>query len=144
MRGEYEWHDESGDRMTEHRTDAEIRSTNDSVRPKSPPAPGASVSPQRPGMTPDRSTIPGKFSTSVPRATGKRRPLVQYGTAEEIMAVYKRRPDDQIEPKDFEQATASFEELRKAYPWEIPPVRPAQPAIAGGDAPEALGSGGEF
>jgi hypothetical protein len=130
--------------MATKNVDAEVRSTTDSVRPKSPPAPGASVSPQRPGMTPDRSTIPGKFSTNVPRATTKRRPLVQYGTAEEIMKVFKRQPEDKIEPKDFEQATASYEELRKAYPWEIPPVRPAQPAIAGGDAPQALGSGGEF
>ena len=136
--------DESGDRMTEHRTDAEVRTTNDSVRHKSPPAPGASVSPQRPGMTPDRSTIPGKFSTQVSRPGTKRRPLTQYGTAEEIMKVFKKVPEEQITPKNFEQATASYEELRKAYPWELPPVRPAQPALAAGETPEALPSGGEF
>ncbi|MCC6790167.1 MAG: hypothetical protein IT336_00695 [Thermomicrobiales bacterium] len=130
--------------MTEHRTDAEVRTTKDSVRPKSPPAPGGSVSPQHPGMTPDRSTIPGKFSTSVPRAASKRRPLTQYATAEEVMRVYKRLPEDQMAPKDFEQATASYEELRKAFPREMPPVRPAQPAIAAGETPEAISSGGEF
>jgi hypothetical protein len=130
--------------MTEHRTDADVLHSNDSVRPISPPAPGASVSPQRPGMTPDRSTIPGKFGTSVPRAATKRRPLTQYGTAEEIMQVFKRRPEEQIASTDFEQANASFEELRKANPAQIPPVRPARPAVAAGETPEALASGSEF
>lgn len=130
--------------MTEHRTDAEVRNTHASGRRKSPPAPGASVSPQQPGMTPDRSTIPGKFSVNVPRASTKRRPLTQYGTAEEIMQVYKRLPEEQIEAKHFEQATASFEELRKAYPQELPPIRPTQPAITAGDTPQAIGSGSEF
>lgn len=130
--------------MTEQHADAEVRVTRDAATRKSPPAPGASVSPQRPGMTPDRSTIPGKFSTHVSRPSTKRRPLTQYGTAEEIMKVYKKVPEEQVAPKNFEQATASYEELRKAYPWELPPARPAQPAIAAGETPEALTSGSEF
>jgi hypothetical protein len=97
--------------------------------PKSPPAPGGSLSPQQPGMTPDRTSIPEHFSTSVPRATSKRRPLSQYGTSEEIMKVFKRKPEDQIKPEDFEQATASGEELRKAYLNQLPPVRPVPPAL---------------
>jgi hypothetical protein len=127
--------------MTEQHEDAEVRVTRNTVQRKSPPAPGASVSPQRPGMTPDRSTIPGKFSTQVSRPGTKRRPLTQYGTAEEIMKVFKKVPEDQIASKNFEQATASYEELRKAYPWELPPVRPAQPAITAGESPESLPSG---
>ena len=57
-------------------------------------------------------------------------------------------PDEIAEPQDFEQAPASFEENRKAYPWQNPPRRPTpwftlgdgiapeDPAIAAG--PEAL------
>ena len=130
--------------MTEQHEDAEVRVTRNAAQRKSPPAPGASRSPQQPGMTPDRSTIPGEFSTRVPRPSTKRRPLTQYGTAEEIMKVFKKVPEDQIAPKNFEQATASSEELRKAYPWELPPVRPSQPAVAAGETPESLPPGGEF
>lgn len=124
--------------MTVHEEDAKIRNTRDSFRPKSPPAPGASISPQKPGRTPDQSVVPGHVNTRVPKPATKRRPLTQYGTAEEIMRVFKRVPEDQITPRHFEQATASYEELRKAYPWELPPARPAQPAIAAGETQEAL------
>ena len=89
-------------------------------------------------MTPDRSSIPGFFSTRVPKATEKRRPLSQYGTAEEIMQVYSRIPDAEMTPKDFEQANASFEELRRANPNALPPKRPAQPAIAAPETVEAI------
>lgn len=105
---------------------------------KNPPAPGAAESPQRPGMVPDRSSVPGHFSTRVGKPAIKRRPLTQYATAEEVLKVYKQLPEDQIKPEHFEQAPASLEEMRKAYPWELPPVRPAQPAVAAGEAPEAL------
>jgi hypothetical protein len=124
--------------MTEHYEDADMRRARDTDRRKSPPAPGASASPQKPGMTPDRSSVPGHFSTRVAPPLTKRRPLTQYGTAEEIMKVFKKVPEEQVTAKSFEQATASYEELRKAYPWELPPVRPSQPAIAAGESPEAL------
>jgi hypothetical protein len=106
--------------------------------PKSPPPPGAAMSPQIPGMVPDRSTVPGHFGTRVGRSAGKRRPFTQYGTAEELLRVFKQLPEEQVKPENFEQATASFEELRKAYPWELPPERPAQPALAAGETAEAL------
>ena len=94
-------------------------------RPKSPKSPGAAISPQMPGQVPDRSTVPGFFSTRVPRAAGPvRRPLTQYGTAQEIMHVLPA-PDEEPQPAEFEQATASVEELRKAYPWQLPPVGPS-------------------
>jgi len=118
---------EDGDGLTQ-RVDA----------PKSPPAPGASQSPQKPGMVPDRSTVPGHFSERVGPPTTKRRPISQYGTAEELLAVFKQEPEADIEPKDFEQATASFEEVRKAELWELPPVRPVDRALAAGEAPTAL------
>src|SRR3954462_8742217 len=80
--------------------------------PKAPPAPGAAKSPQQPGMVPDHSTIPGHFSERVNRATGKRRPLSQYGSAEELTLVYKQKSEEELVSTDFEQAPASFEETR--------------------------------
>lgn len=122
--------------------DAAVRQADQrEIKPKSPAAPGASVSPQRPGMTPDRSSVPGHFSTRVSAPSTKRRPLSQYGTAEEIMRVYKRESEDKITPKHFEQATASFEELRKADPAMLPPARPAQPPLPAADEPQALADG---
>lgn len=104
---------------------------------KNPPAPGGAESPHRPGMVPDRSSVPGHFSARVDKATTKQRPLSQYGTAEEILRVFKQVPEEQLKAADFEQAPASLEEMRKAYPWELPPTRPAVPAVAG-ETPAAL------
>ena len=113
-----------------------------------PQAPGASKSPQRPGQTPDRSTIPGHHFIQAPAPLGAPiRPAVQYLTAEELSHAMPL-PDEMATPEDFEQAPASFEENRKAYPWQTPPRRPTpwftlgdgiastDPAIAAG--PEAL------
>ncbi|MGI8477724.1 MAG: hypothetical protein ACR2OO_15335 [Thermomicrobiales bacterium] len=107
---------------------------------KAPPAPGGARSPQLPGMTPDHSTVPGHFSETNPKAGAKLRPLSQAGTAEEIMRVYKRKPEGEIKPEDFEQATASIEELRKAHVADLPSVRPALPAPA---APSVLAAAEE-
>lgn len=127
--------------MREHEIDAEVRTRGNAVKRKAPPAPGASVSPQHPGMAPDQSSAPGHTNARVSPATSKRRPLTQYGTAEEIMHVFSKVPEDQLQPGDFEQATASFEELRKAEPALLPPVRPARPELGAGDAPTALPAG---
>jgi hypothetical protein len=92
--------------------------------PKSPPAPGAEHSPQHPGETPDRSDIPGETVAVSPQIDGiPLRPLTQYGTAQEIMDLLPA-PGEDAEPSDFEQPPASFQEQRKAYPWQLPPVRP--------------------
>jgi hypothetical protein len=92
--------------------------------PKPPEAPGASHSPQRPGETPDWSDIPGeKVAISPPIEGVPLRPLTQYGTAQEIANVFPA-PTEDAEPSDFEQAPAAFQESRKAYPWQLPPVRP--------------------
>ena len=72
---------------------------------------------------------------------------MQYLTAEELANALPI-PDEIAEPSDFEQAPASFEENRKAYPWQNPPRRPSpwftlgdgiassDPALAAG--PEGL------
>ena len=110
------------------------------------PAPGAMVSPQAPGMIPDRTTIPGRIGEPTPAATTKVRPLTQYDTAEELAGVFKRKPMDQLEPADFEQADASLEELRKANPAALTPIRPAgalglRLAVEPGEETKELASG---
>lgn len=103
--------------------------------PQGPVTPGGQSSPQHPGQVPDRSTVPGQYTTRVPWATSVRRPLTEYGTAQAIMDVFAAKPGEEMEPSRFEQATASFEELRKAYPAQVPPVRPAPGyALEQGDA----------
>jgi hypothetical protein len=92
--------------------------------PKPPPAPGATESPQHPGQVPDRSTVPGFHAPRVPPAGGRvLRPLIEYGTAQALLRAFPG-PDEEAEPEEFEQVTASFEELRKAYPWQVPPLEP--------------------
>ncbi|MBX3071662.1 MAG: hypothetical protein KF883_14245 [Thermomicrobiales bacterium] len=89
-----------------------------------PGAPGASVSPQRPGQTPDHTDLRGQVVDASPFQAGPaRRPLTQYGTAQEISNLLPA-PDEAAQPADFEQSPASFQEQRKALPWQNPPVRP--------------------
>jgi hypothetical protein len=89
-----------------------------------PPAPGGSLGSKKPGMVPDLSRVPGRESERIPKASSKTRPLTQYGTTEEFTGVFKQVPADQMKPEDFEQAGASFEEMRKAVRAEWPPERP--------------------
>ena len=54
-------------------------------------------------------------------------PLSQFGTAQEIMGVYAIDPAQSgqaTDPARFEQATASYEEVRKADPALLTPIRP--------------------
>lgn len=120
-------------------SDAEARSRRENEGDNDPPragaAPGARISPQHPGEVPDRSTIPGQHTTRVPRATRVQRPLTEEGTAQEIMGVFRAKPGEEMNPARFEQATASYEELRKAFPAQLPPTHPAPGyALATGDA----------
>ncbi len=112
----------------------------DHESPTAPVTPGGSISPQAPGARPDRSNIPGHGQLPVPPplAPGVRRPLTQYGTAQEIMGVYAPKPGEAMEPARFEQATASWEEVRKAYPAQLPAQRPG-PGYALSQG-EAIGS----
>jgi hypothetical protein len=110
------------------------------------PAPGAMVSPHAPGATPDWTTVPTHVGEATPSAESKFRPLTQYGSAEEDVAVFRQKPADQIQPQDFEQATASPEELRKVDPRNLTPVRPysrvgTDPAVAAGAQTRELSSG---
>ena len=106
--------------------------------------PARGRSPQMPGQVPDRSGVPGHGQLPIAANPGAERPLSQFGTAEEIIGVYAVDPNDPehaTNPARFEQATASYEEMRKADPSLLTPVRPkpgydlaANPAIAAGEA----------
>lgn len=94
-------------------------------RTPSPAAPGGSRSPQVPGQVPDRSSVPDHGVLPVAAPEGEiRRPLAEYGTAQRVMGVYATWDGDPTDPARFEQATASYEELRKSEPRLRTPVRP--------------------
>ncbi len=80
------------------------------------PTPGAIESPQEPGQVPDRSSVPTQGQVPVPADPIGRRPLTEYGSAQRIMHVYTAEPGQENDPARFEQATATYEEIRKAYP----------------------------
>jgi len=108
-------------------------------------APGGSRSLQRPGLTPDRSTIPGHHMLAAPQASELRRPLSEYRTAAQIMSVYTPNADGSWDQDCFEQAPVSAEEARKAHPANLTPSRPV-PGFALGtslimDAAAALDAG---
>lgn len=117
-------------------------------RPPPPKAPGATSSPQLPGMTPDDPDLPGHTRGSLPPLASSRRPLTEYGTAQRILRLFTPAEGVTLEAADFEQGPASKEEVRKAEPALLTPFRPltghglgigrAAPAIAP-DSFEAIG-----
>lgn len=103
--------------------------------PELPPAPGAMTSPQAPGTVPDRSTVPGHWGERVPPLQSVLRPLTEYGTAQHIADIYAPSGEDgSWTARDFEQSPASYEELRRADPRLMPPLRP----VPGYDTARAL------
>lgn len=91
-----------------------------------PVAPGAVTSPQEPGEVPDRTNIPEQDRLPIAPAEGEvRRPETEYGTAQRIMGVFERFSGAHDDPARFEQATVSYEEIRKATPALRTPNRPA-------------------
>jgi hypothetical protein len=117
-------------------------------RPPPPKAPGATSSPQLPGMTPDDPDLPGRPRGSLPPLASYRRPLTEYGSAQRILRLFTPAAGATLEAADFEQGPASKEEVRKADPALLTPFRPltghglgigrSAPAIAP-DSFEAIG-----
>lgn len=100
--------------------------TRDPFRANVPLAPGANSSPQIPGQVPDRSSVPGEGGLPLDVPTGPvQRPSVESGTAQGIMHVFAARDGNDNDPARFEQATATYEEIRKANPALRTPMRPS-------------------
>ena len=120
--------------------------------PRTPQAPAATTSPQRPGMTPDQPALPGRPRGSLPPLASNRRPLTEYGTAQRLLGLFTPAPGTELEASDWEQGPSSTEELRKADPALLTPIRPlggvglgigrSTPAIAQ-EALEAIGDATE-
>jgi hypothetical protein len=68
--------------------------------------------------------LPVHFFHWVPRRVAPvPRPISEYGTAQQIMQVFPS-PDAEASPTQFEQALPSDDEMRKAFPWQLPPAGP--------------------
>jgi hypothetical protein len=116
--------------------------------PPPPKAPGATSSPQLPGMTPDDPELPGHERGTLLPLASNRRPLTEYGTAQRLLHLFTPAPGATLQAADWEQGPASKEEVRKADPALLTPFRPltgyglgvgrAAPAIAP-DSFEAIG-----
>lgn len=93
-----------------------------------PVAPGATQSPQQPGQLPDVSTVPERGVLPVPiPEEGPRRPSTQFKTAEDRLNIWEATGKDVLDPERYEQfhvSPPSYEELRRALPWQRKPVRP--------------------
>ena len=92
--------------------------------PPTPRAPGATSSPQLPGMTPDDPDLPGKPRGTLPPLASDRRPLTEYGTAQRFLGLFTPEPGTELQASDWEQGPAAMEEIRKADPVFVTPVRP--------------------
>lgn len=120
--------------------------------PTAPRAPGATDSPQLPGMTPDQPDLPGKMRGTLPALASNRRPLSEYGTAQRLLHLFTPAPGEELEASDWEQGPAAREELRRADPSLLTPMRPlgghglgigrTTPAIAS-EALQAIGDAQE-
>ena len=117
--------------------------------PPSPPAPGATSSPQIPGMTPDDPDLPGRDRGTLPPLASNRRPLSEYGTAQRLLRLFTPEPGVPLEASDWEQGPSAMEELRKADPALVTPIRPLSGyglgigRSASAVAPEALAAIGD-
>jgi hypothetical protein len=89
-----------------------------------PKAPGATSSPQIPGMTPDDPDLPGKTRGTLPPLHSNLRPLTEYGSAQRLLRLFTPAPGAELEAGDWEQGLSAGEELRKADPALLTPFRP--------------------
>ncbi len=92
--------------------------------PRTPPAPAATSSPQRPGMTPDQPDLPGRSRGSLPPLASNRRPLTEYGSAQRLLGLFTPEPGTELQASDWEQGPSAMEELRKSDPALLTPDRP--------------------
>jgi hypothetical protein len=103
-------------------------------------------------MTPDQPALPGRSRGSLPPLASNRRPLTEYGSAQRLLGLFTPAPGTELEASDWEQGPSATEELRKADPALLTPIRPlggvglgigrSTPAIAQ-EALEAIGDATE-
>jgi len=103
-------------------------------------------------MTPDQPALPGRSRGSLPPLASNRRPLSEYGSAQRLLGLFTPEPGTELQAADWEQGPSATEELRKADPALLTPIRPlggvglgigrATPAIAQ-EALEAIGDATE-
>jgi len=103
-------------------------------------------------MTPDQPALPGRSRGSLPPLASNRRPLSKYGCAQRLLGLFTPAPGTELEASDWEQGPSATEELRKADPALLTPIRPlggvglgigrSTPAIAQ-EALEAIGDATE-
>lgn len=103
--------------------DPPIDAASDHV-PPSPEAPGASISPQQPGATPDTADLPGRARGDFDRLLSTRRPLTEYGSAQRLLGLFTPAPGQQLTAADWEQGPSSMQELQKLNPANLTPLRP--------------------
>ena len=89
-----------------------------------PDAPGATSSPQLPGMTPDQPDLPGRARGTLPPLVSNRRPLSEYGSAQRLLRMFTPAPGTELTAADWEQGLSASEELRKVDPALGTPFRP--------------------
>ena len=92
--------------------------------PRTLQAPAATSSPQRPGMTPDQPDLPGQSRGSLRPLSSNRRPLTEYGSAQRLLGLFTPEPGTELQASDWEQGPSAMEELRKADPALLTPIRP--------------------
>lgn len=92
--------------------------------PPSPEAPGASISPQQPGATPDIADLPGRSRGDFDRLISTRRPLTEYGSAQRLLGLFTPAPGQELTAADWEQGPSAFQEQRKLNPANLTPRRP--------------------
>jgi hypothetical protein len=100
-----------------------VDSASDHLAPP-PKAPGATSSPQIPGMTPDDPDLPGKTRGTLPPLRTNLRPLTEYGSAQRLLRLFTPAPGAELKPEDWEQGLSAGEESRKADPALLTPFRP--------------------
>jgi hypothetical protein len=103
-------------------------------------------------MTPDQPALPGRARGSLPPLVSNRRPLSEYGSAQRLLGLFTPEPGTELQASDWEQGPSATEELRKADPALLTPIRPlggvglgigrSTPAIAQ-EALEAIGDATE-
>ena len=125
-RGSSGWR--NGPVKSERSTASPPRTIRHSTIPRfiSPGASGASRDDLAPASRHDSGPagVAGPISRSLPPLASNRRPLTEYGSAQRLLGLFTPAPGTELQASDWEQGPSSTEELRKADPALLTPIRP--------------------